>query len=133
FGILAGDAVGERVQVRLAGDDRAEGAKPFDDPRIARGYAVAVTVERDAAGGGRAGEIEAVLYGDGEPPERVAAVAEGAAFRARHLFGALGFAQGPLGIAPQIGVAAGVPIGVGQGCFSQTRGSGEAVGEGAAQ
>jgi len=43
------------------------------------------------------------------------------------LLGALGFAHRPCSIAPQVGVAARIAIGVGQSGFSETRGCGDAV------
>src|SRR6185437_3202714 len=107
--------------------DRADGAKPLDDPGILFGDAVAVAVKRGAAGGGRAGKVEAVFDGNREPPERVPPIAEGAAFSARHLLGAFRFAHGPFRIAPEIGIAVLVLIGIGQGCLSQARGSGDPV------
>ncbi len=69
FGILAGDAVGQRVEVSFAGDDRASRAELLHEPGILGGVAVQVAIESHAATGGRAGEVEAVFDGDGKAPQ----------------------------------------------------------------
>ena len=112
FGIFAGDAVGERVKVGLAGDDGPGFAELFNEPRVVLGDAVEIAIEVDAATGGCAGKVEAVFDGDGDTPEVAASIAKLAAGRWWHRCSARGFLQRPFGIAPDVGVLAGVPVGV---------------------
>ena len=49
LGVLAGDAVGERMQMRLAGDDGTESSKLRDEPGVCGCGAVEVAIEVDAA------------------------------------------------------------------------------------
>jgi hypothetical protein len=66
----------------------------------------------DAATGGCAGKIEAVFDSDRDAPEIVASIPKLTACRCWHGRSARSFLQRPLGIAPEVGVLAGVPIGV---------------------
>ena len=52
FRILAGDAVGQRVQVGFAGDHGSGSTKLRDEPGIARGISVQFAIVMDAATGG---------------------------------------------------------------------------------
>ena len=96
----------------FAGDDCAGGAKLLDEPGIARGHSVQVAIEVDAATGGRAGKVEAIFDGNGQSPERAAAIAEVAAVPRGMASSAFGFGAGPGGVLPEIGVAAGIPVGL---------------------
>ena len=74
--ILACDSVSQSMKVRFAHDNGSGSAQLFDEPGVARGRAVEIAVEISAARGGGAGEIKAILYRDGQAPERGAAICE---------------------------------------------------------
>ena len=109
------------MEVGFAGDDGAGGAELLDEPGILARCAVQVAVKVGSASGGGPGEIEAVFYGDGNSPKRGTAVAEIAAFAARSLRDAIGFSESPCRVAPQIGVAAQVAVGAGEGPLGQSQ------------
>ena len=110
FGILAGDAVGQGMQMGFAGDDCSGGSRSRCEQAIESRDAgpFRVAIKLDAATCGRSGKIEAVFDGDGQTPEMVAAIA---AEGARRGLSACGFRECPRRILPKIGVVTGIRIG----------------------
>ena len=121
------------MKMRLAGNDCAGRAKPLHEPGIARCVAVQVAIEMYSATGGRAGEVKAILYSDGQSPQRAAAIAEGAAVAARDGRCASCFGASPGCVLPQIRVAAGILVGAGKGMVCQIRRLHTSIGERCAQ
>ena len=116
---LAGDAVGELMEVRLAGDDRASGAKLGGDKGVGSGEAVVIAVEGGTAGGGEACEVEAVLKRDGDAPERL-----GVEVFATQPGGLL---TRPCGVQREVNVVAGVAVGTADGVVKFGAGVGGGV------
>src|SRR5450631_4002317 len=110
------------MQVGLTGDDRPRCAKVFSQPGIVRSYSVQVAVEMHTATCGCAGQVETVLDRNGQSPKWAAAVAKPATRAARHGLDARCFRAGPFLVLPKIGIASGIPIGMGKGLVCQNCG-----------
>jgi len=104
--VFSGDAVGELVEVGFAGDDGSGLFEAGGHGGVLRDEAVVVAVEERAAGGGEAGEVEAVFEGYGDAPERLRC--EVVAVEC------VGLRAGPGGVLCKVDVAAGVGVGVGE-------------------
>ena len=103
--ILAGNAIGQLMQVRLAGDHRARRLEPRCDPRVRRRRRRASGIEARAAAGHESFEIETILERDRKAEESAAA---------RPLDQPSRLVSRPLRIQRDVGVPAGIPIGAGQ-------------------
>ncbi len=122
FRILAGDAIGERMQMGLAGDHRAGGAQSLDEPGVARRRCRSDrdrTLTPQLVGAPARSKQSLTEMGRPQsvsrpspngPPSPAGMASTRAASAAR-----------PCRVLPEIGVAAGVLIGVGKGLVGESR------------
>ncbi len=109
FAVLAGDAVGNLMQMRLAHDHGAGLPQPSSHGGIGARDAVLGRIEAGAAGGRVALDIEAILNGDRNPEQRRPLLRLGKAGRE-----GLCLRQRTVMIHRQIYVVAGIAVGVRQ-------------------
>jgi hypothetical protein len=99
------------MEMRFAGNHCAGCTKLLHEPGIARSIAVEIAIEMHSATGGCAAQIKAVFHGDRQAPERGTAIVKRATGAVWHGCCAIRFGAGPGCVLPQIGVAAGIPVG----------------------